>query len=79
MVVLKGYIVLGVRGIFLKLMLHYLTSPNDINIYFTHMHREGTVVTVRSTLCHGVNLVLDLNQEVLKFILFLSTIFQSLF
>ena len=29
------------------------------------MHREGTVVTVRSTLYHGVNLVLDLNQEVL--------------
>ena len=36
------------------------------------MQREGTVVNGRSTVCHGLNLVLDLNQKVLKFLVFLS-------
>ena len=36
------------------------------------MQKEGTVVNGRSTVCHGVNLVLDLNQKVLKFLVFLS-------
>ena len=54
-------------------MLHYLMSPSDITaIYLIHMRREGTVVNDRSTASHGVNLVLDLNQKVLKFLVFLS-------
>ena len=36
------------------------------------MQREGTTVNGRSTACHGVNLVLDLNQKVLNFLVFLS-------
>ena len=52
-------------------MLHYLTSPSDV-IYLIHMQKEGTVVNERNTACHGVNLVLDLNQKVLKFFVFLS-------
>ena len=57
--------------IFLESMLHYLTSPSDV-IYLIHMQKEGTVVNERNTACHGVNLVLDLNQKVLKFFVFLS-------
>ena len=30
------------------------------------MRREETVVNERSTACHGINFVLDLNQKVLK-------------
>ena len=36
------------------------------------MQKEGAVVNGRSTGCHGVNLVLDLNQKVLKFLVLLS-------
>ena len=36
------------------------------------MQIEGTVVNRRSTTCHGLNLVLDLNENVLKFLVFLS-------
>ena len=36
------------------------------------MQMEGTVVNGRSTAYHGLNLVLDLNQKVLKFFVFLS-------
>ena len=36
------------------------------------MQRERTVVNERSTACHGADLVLDLNQKVLKFLVFLS-------
>ena len=54
-------------------MLHYLTSPSDINvIYLIHMQGEGTVASEKITAYHGVNLVLDLNQMVLKFLIFLS-------
>ena len=54
-------------------MLHYLTSLSDIYvIYLIHIQSEGTVVNGRSTVCHGLNLVLDLNQKVLKLLFFLS-------
>ena len=54
-------------------MLHYLTSLSDIYvIYLIHIQSEGTVVNARSTVCHGLNLVLDLNQKVLKLLFFLS-------
>ena len=33
---------------------------------------ERTVVNERSPVCHGVKLVFDLNQKVLKFLVFLS-------
>ena len=36
------------------------------------MQIEGTVVNGRSTACHGLNLVLDLNQKVLSFLVLLS-------
>ena len=36
------------------------------------MQRERTVVNGRSSACQGVNLVLDLNQKLLKFLVFLS-------
>ena len=36
------------------------------------MQREGAVVNGRSAACHGVNSVLDLNQKVSKFLVFLS-------
>ena len=36
------------------------------------MQREGTVVNGRSTACHGLNFVLDVNQKVLKFLVVLS-------
>ena len=56
-------------------MLHYLTSPSDINVIcLIHMQREGTVVKERSTACHGVHLVLHLNKKVLKFLVFISNI-----
>ena len=35
------------------------------------MQIEGTAVKGRSTTSHGVNLVLDLNQKVLKLLVFL--------
>ena len=54
-------------------MLHYLTWLSDIYvIYLIHMQREGAVTNGRSTACHGLNLVLDLHQKVLKFLVFLS-------
>ena len=54
-------------------MLHYPRSLSDINvIYLIHMQREGTVVNGRTTRCHGINQVRDLNQKVLKFLAFLS-------
>ena len=52
-------------------MLHYLMSPSHV-IYLIHMQKEGTVVNERSTACHGINLVLDLNRKVLKFFVFLA-------
>ena len=52
-------------------MLHYLMSLSDIyEIYLIHMLREGTVTNGRNTTCHGLNLVLDLNQKVLQFLVF---------
>ena len=36
------------------------------------MQRERAVVNGRSSACQGVNLVLDLNQKLLKFLVFLS-------
>ena len=36
------------------------------------MQREGTVANGKSTACHGLNLVLDLNRKVLKFLVVLS-------
>ena len=42
------------------------------------MQIEGTVVNKRSTVCHGVNLVLDLNQKVLNILAFLSNSFLYL-
>ena len=36
------------------------------------MQRERTVVNERSPVCYGVKLVFDLNQKVLKFLVFLS-------
>ena len=54
-------------------VLPYLASLSDISvIYLIHMQREGTVVNGRSTVCHGVNLVLDSIQKVLTFLVFLS-------
>ena len=53
-------------------MLHYLTSPNDINvIYLIHMEREGTLVNKRSTACYGVNLVRFKPEDVKVFSLFI--------
>ena len=34
---------------------------------------KGKVENGRSAVCHGVNFVLDLNQKVLKFLVFLSS------
>ena len=50
-------------------MLHYL------------MQRVRTVVNERSTACHGIDLVLDLKQTELKFLVFLSnsSLYLSLF
>ena len=46
---------------------------SGVNVkYLIHMKREGTVVNRMSTACHEVNLVLDLSQKVLKFLVFLS-------
>ena len=57
----------------LKSILHYLTSLSEIYvIYLILMQREGTLVKERSTGYHGINLVLDLNQKVIKFLVFLS-------
>ena len=36
------------------------------------MQKEGILVNGRSAACHGINLVLDLNQKVLNFLVFLS-------
>ena len=36
------------------------------------MQKEGTIVNGRSAACHGLDLVLDLNQKVLNFLVFLS-------
>ena len=48
-------------------------SISDINvIHLIHLQGEKTVVDERSTACHGLNLVFDLNQKVLKFLVFLS-------
>ena len=70
--VLLSRSVLSLR--FLKSMLHYLTSLTDIYIIcFIHMQRKGTVVNGRSIACLGLNLVLDLNKKVLKFLVFLSS------
>ena len=53
-----------------------LTSFSDIYvIYLIHMQMEETVVNGRSTACHRLKLVLDLNQKVLKFLVFSSNSF----
>ena len=39
-------------------------------IYLIHMQREEAMVKGKSTACHGLNLVLELNQKVLKFLKF---------
>ena len=40
---------------------------------YIHMQKEGPVESGRNTACHGgLNLVLDLNQKVLMFLVFLS-------
>ena len=58
---------------FLRSILHYLASLSDSNvIYLIHMQKERREVTGRSAAWHGINLVLDLNQKVLKFLVFLS-------
>ena len=45
------------------------------------MQREGTVVNEGYTACHGVNLGLDLRQNVSKFLVFLtnSSLYFSVF
>ena len=54
-------------------MLDYLTSLSDIYvIHLIHMQREGTVADKKSTACHELNVILDLNQKVLKILAFLS-------
>ena len=59
---------------FLKSMLHYLTSLSDVCVInLIHMLWERTVENGRSTACHGLNLVLDLNQKLLNFLVFLSS------
>ena len=58
---------------FLKSVSNYMTSLNDIYvIYLIHMQIAGTEVSGRSTAFYTLNLVLDLNQNVLKFLVFLS-------
>ena len=42
------------------------------------MQMEETVVNGRSTLCYGLNLVLDLTQKLLHFLVFLSNSFLYL-
>ena len=55
-------------------------SLSDINIvYLILMQKEGTVVNGRSPACHGINLVLNLNQKVLKFLVFFSDSFSMNF
>ena len=58
----------------------------DVNKYnlrhnLTHMQREGTVVNGRSTAYRVLNLVLDLNQNLIKFLVFLynSSLYLSVF
>ena len=68
MAVLKGHVVFTISKI-------DLTSLSDISIiYLIHMQKEGTVVNGRSAAEHGVNLVVDLNQKMLKFLVFISNI-----
>ena len=45
------------------------------------MEREGAVMNRKSTACHGLDLVFDLNQKVLKFLVFLfnSSVYLSVF
>ena len=41
-------------------------SLSDISvIYLIRMQKEGAAVNGRSTACHGVNLIFDLDQSVL--------------
>ena len=78
MAVLKGHVVFMIS----KINFTLLTSLSDINvIYLIHIQKEATVVNGRSAACHAVNLVLDLNQEVLKFLVFLtnSSLYLSVF
>ena len=54
--------------------INYLTSLSDIYvIYLIYVQIAETLVNGRSTTCHGFNLVLDLNQMVLKLLVFLSS------
>lgn len=54
-------------------MLHYLLQLNEIYVvYWFHMQKKGTVVNGRSTACHKLKLVLDLNEQVLEILVLLS-------
>ena len=46
--------------------------------YLIHMQREGKLVNERNTECHGVNLVLDLNQKLSKSLVVLFSSFLHL-
>ena len=35
-------------------------------MYLIHMHKKETIVNRKSTACHGINLVLDLDQNKLN-------------
>ena len=60
-------------------MLHYLASLSDIHvIYLIRMQMEVTVVNGRSTACSGLTLVLDLNQNVLRVLVFIPNSFLYL-
>ena len=60
-------------ALFLKTVLHHLTSLSNIYIiHLIHVQIEGTRVNGRNIAYHGLNLVLDLNQRVFKFLVFLS-------
>ena len=54
-------------------MLHFLMSLSDINvIYLIHMQTKAIAVNGESTAYHVLNLVPDLNQKVLEFLVFLA-------
>ena len=66
----KGHVVFIISKI--DVTLFDVTLLDIYIIYLIHIHREGTVVNGRSTACHGLTLVLDLNQKVLNILVFLS-------
>ena len=77
-VVLKGHVIFIIS----KIDANYLTSLSDIYvIYLIHYQMEGTVVNGKNTACHGLYLVLDISEKVLKFLVFLfnSSLYLSVF